>query len=125
MAGNIVPSDYGQLPSADPATAVALPDERGLGALDPEAGGSGQSLGRYMAAVKRYKWIVAGLTIVGTAIGIVATKFIHPVYAAQATVYIQPTSDNRDGGKGQRKGVRKPSLEPVRQLKAPGSKFVL
>ena len=98
MAGNIVPSDFGQLPTADTGTAVALPDERGLGVLDPEATGGGQSLGRYIAAVKRYKWIVLGLTIVGTAIGIVATRFIHPVYSAQATVYIQPTSDNRQAG---------------------------
>ena len=98
MAGNIVPSDYGPLAPAEPGTAVALPDERGLGAVDLEGTGGGPSLGRYVAAVKRYKWIVLGLTILGTAAGIVATKFIHPVYSAQATVYIQPTSDNRQAG---------------------------
>ena len=97
MAGNIEPSDYGQLPATVSSTAVTLPDERGLGVVEPETGG-GLSLGRYIAAVKRYKWIVLGLTIVGTAIGVVATHFIHPVYTAQATVYIQPTSDNRQAG---------------------------
>ena len=98
MAGNIVPSDYGPLAPAQPGTAVALPDERGLGPVDLEGSGGGPSLSRYIAAVKRYKWVVLGLTLFGTAVGIVATKFIHPVYSAQATVYIQPTSDNRQAG---------------------------
>ena len=98
MAGNIVPSDYGPLAPAEPGTAVTLPGERGLGPVDLEGTGGGPSLGRYVAAVKRYKWVVLGLTLFGTAVGIVATKFIHPVYSAQATVYIQPTSDNRQAG---------------------------
>ena len=98
MAGNIVPSDYGQVASTNPGSAIALPDERGLGVVDPEAGGGGQSFSRYLAAVKRYKWIVIGLTVVGTIIGVIATHFIHPVYSAQATVYIQPTSDNSKAG---------------------------
>jgi capsular exopolysaccharide synthesis family protein len=98
MAGNIVPSDYGPLAPAEPGTAVALPDERGLGPVDLEGTGGGPSLGRYVAAVKRYKWVVLGLTLFGTAVGIVATKFIHPVYSAQATVYIQPTSEDPRSG---------------------------
>ncbi len=97
MAGNIVPSEQGRLPTSDPANALAALDDRAVGVADPQTAGA-QSMGRYMAAVKRYKWIVLALTVVGTAGGVVATHYLKPVYAAQATVYIQPGSENRGSG---------------------------
>ncbi|MEJ7811561.1 MAG: polysaccharide biosynthesis tyrosine autokinase [Gemmatimonadaceae bacterium] len=44
---------------------------------------------RYIAAVARYKWLILGLLVLGTAAGIFATRFIEPVYQAKAVVWLQ------------------------------------
>ena len=50
---------------------------------------------RYVAAILRYKWLIAAITICGTSLAVVATRFVSPSYLAQATVWIQ-----RSGGDG-------------------------
>ena len=54
---------------------------------------------RYIAALLRYKWLVALLTIVGAAGGILAGRFIKPVYVAGATIWIeqQPRGQQASG----------------------------
>jgi len=49
--------------------------------------------GRYLAALKRYKWFILGITILGTAAAVVASRFIQPQYTVTATVWIQSPSD--------------------------------
>ncbi len=46
------------------------------------------SVRRYLAAAKRYKWMILIITILGTGAGIVAARFIPLKYRAQATVWI-------------------------------------
>ena len=46
------------------------------------------SLGRYVSALKRYKWLIAIMTLVGVAGGVVATKFITPTYQVDTTIVI-------------------------------------
>ena len=41
-----------------------------------------------MAAVRRYKWLILGLTIVATGLAAVATKFIAPEYEVRATLWV-------------------------------------
>lgn len=97
MAGNIVPSDYARPPMSDAAHSLAPLDERAMAAAESDGAG-GHQFARYFAAIKRYKWIVVALTILGTVGGVVATRFIHPVYAVQATVWIEPPSDRPNSG---------------------------
>ena len=45
-------------------------------------------IGRYVAALRRYKWLLVGLVALGTVAGIGATRFVKPQYDVQATIWI-------------------------------------
>jgi capsular exopolysaccharide synthesis family protein len=49
----------------------------------------------YMASIARHKWIVLAVTLVGTALGIAATRFLPPRYAARAILWIDSSVDER------------------------------
>ncbi len=44
---------------------------------------------RYLAALKRYKWLILTVTALGTAGAVVASRFIKPEYTVTATIWIQ------------------------------------
>lgn len=44
---------------------------------------------RYLAAVFRLKWMVLGVAVLGTAVGMVASRFVKPRYVSQASIWIQ------------------------------------
>lgn len=50
---------------------------------------------RYLAALTRYKWLIAAITIMGSAAGVLATRMMAPEYEAHATLWIAP--DERGG----------------------------
>ena len=70
----------------------------------PAAGAPGDAdalaeLRRYLSAVWRYKWAVAGVTVLGTAAGVAGKMLLPPSYVARATVWIQvPQRPTRDEG---------------------------
>lgn len=53
----------------------------------PPAGGI--KIGRYLAALNRFKWLIALFVVLGAAGGYAATKFIEPEYEVQATIQLQ------------------------------------
>src|SRR5690349_1764020 len=54
---------------------------------------------RYLVAVRRFKWLVVGVTLGATLLGIAGTLFLRPTYAAQATLWIQvPHQQPRETG---------------------------
>lgn len=58
--------------------------------IDPFGGAEGKAdVGRYVAAVLRYRWLVLILTILGAGGGIGLSRILHPKYQAQATIWIQ------------------------------------
>jgi len=92
--GQIQPVSEGEDHSS---LAVAGQTEPGaLGALDmaPPLPEPGIPWGRYVAALRRYKWLMLGIIVVGTAAGVGATKFLTPEYRTTATIYIEPPPDN-------------------------------
>ncbi|HDH02891.1 MAG TPA: hypothetical protein ENH15_01435, partial [Actinobacteria bacterium] len=50
---------------------------------------TGVPWGRYIAALRRYKWLILLATVMGTGAAIVASRFIKPEYTATATIWIQ------------------------------------
>ena len=81
-----------------PAT---MPDARILGdgqqatyELPPDEEESGLDFGRYVAALLRYKWLIAGLGILGLMAGFGVSRLVKPVYEAQATIAIDIASRN-------------------------------
>jgi len=44
---------------------------------------------RYIAALRRYKWLVALVTVTGLGLGVLATRFLKPEYTTKATIWIE------------------------------------
>src|SRR3989441_4534501 len=54
---------------------------------------------RYLAAALRFKWVVLGVTLASTALGVLGALFVKPTYVARATVWVQvPIRPARDEG---------------------------
>lgn len=66
-----------------------LPSGDWNGGLEPEPQPKGPSLGRYLAAIKRFRWLVLLLMALGAAGGVAATRFIEPAYEVQATILLE------------------------------------
>lgn len=72
------------------------------GGLDPYARHGDESLDwrRYAHAVRRYRWLILGLAIVGTAVGFFAGRFLPPHYDVQATLWIQTEQQRQQPNRG-------------------------
>jgi capsular exopolysaccharide synthesis family protein len=67
-----------------------------MGDEDEDKVDQGAKLRRYWAAIKRFRWIIIVLAILGTAAGVAATRLIQPMYEAHGKVWI---ADVNNGGK--------------------------
>ena len=88
-----------QLQPLDPNANVML-DEMAEFAPSPSGSGGAPSspgMGRYWQAVKRFKWIVLALTLLGTAAGMAATRFVAPSYEVRATMQLSEGGGERQG----------------------------
>jgi succinoglycan biosynthesis transport protein ExoP len=74
------------------------------GAAESEAGVDWR---RVLSAVLRFKWLICGVTLLGTTAGFGVARFVRPQYGAQATIWIDATERER-WGQGQDRG-------PIRQ----------
>ena len=54
---------------------------------------------RYLAALRRFQWLIAGCVVVGVAAGFVTTRFVAPEYEVHGTIWI--TLDERHQTPGQ------------------------
>ncbi|MEO9225677.1 MAG: polysaccharide biosynthesis tyrosine autokinase, partial [Gemmatimonadaceae bacterium] len=73
---------------------------------DEAGGGGGATLRRYWAAVKRFRWLIIILAAIGTIAGVVATRFIDPVYEARGALWISDVGTSNNGA------YRPPELLP-------------
>src|SRR5213596_3584804 len=62
------------------------------------------------AAARRYKVLVASVTVVGAFAGLVIGKFLKTVYQAQATIWIQAANQDRDRGAGDQGPIQSAQL---------------
>jgi capsular exopolysaccharide synthesis family protein len=51
------------------------------------------NLGRYVSALRRYKWLIIVMTLIGVVGGVAATQFIKPTYQVDTTVVIGESPD--------------------------------
>ena len=83
----------------EPYQEGAPPSDWGGGGQEAAPEPKGPSLGRYLAAINRFKWLVLLITALGAAGGVFATRFITPEYQVQATILLeQGTGVNGQGG---------------------------
>ncbi len=105
MAGNLVPSKAAEALQAGSGALPAVPDEVGLSFREPPAEG-GVQWGRYLAALRRFRWLILLVALAGTGLSVLATRFLKPEYTATATIWI----DTRDAQEGNSGPIRAPEL---------------
>ena len=102
LPGGLIPMPS-NAPGAPPPAVVAIPV-----AINWQGGGqpAGPDWRRTFAAVWRYKWLIGLTTVVGALAGIVAGQLMHPVYQAQATIWVDQGDPRNPGpawaGRGDR-----------------------
>lgn len=103
MAGNLLPpSDSSAVEPYTGQTAVSVPQAPPLPPMEAEGG---VQLGRYIAAIRRYRWLILAVVVVGTGIGLLATRFIDPVYTVNSTIYIRAPEGGGERQLGESKGL--------------------
>lgn len=93
MSGKMIPSNGPH--SLEPQSEFGLQNGAPYDAPPDES--DGVQWGRYISALKRYRWFMLMVVLLGTGIGIGITRFIEPEYVARSTLMIQ-------GGSGQKSG---------------------
>src|SRR6185503_16385243 len=85
MAHDLVPAR----PESQRADAVGhLARGQVVPATDREPEEESVQIGRYVSALMRYKWLILLIMTVGTVASVAATRFVHPKYQSQATIWI-------------------------------------
>ncbi|MCA1607269.1 MAG: hypothetical protein LC775_17790, partial [Acidobacteria bacterium] len=82
MSSSLVPS--GSSHELDTAQSSGYPQAWSNNAPEPQ----GVPIARYLSAVARHKWLILGLLVLGTAAGVLGTRFLKPVYQATASVWL-------------------------------------
>ena len=85
-----------------PGQTPLAPAEVSTSSLEPYSEPLHQNTGsnnisRLISALRRFRWVIAGLTLLGVAGGIVASRFIKPEYEVSARILIEPPTGNRVG----------------------------
>lgn len=94
MASPLVPA-----PKQEPTTLGAYSgmDSSSLGGGDTSHEAL-KLIQRTVAALRRFRWLILALTLLGLAGGVIATRFIEPEYEVQASVWIETPSPGGRGG---------------------------
>src|SRR5690349_5007343 len=80
VRGPLPPTPAHEAAVADFTYAVPVEEQEGI------------NWSRVMHALRRHKWLVLASTIVGTALGVVATRFVSPQYRVEATLWVDQLS---------------------------------
>jgi polysaccharide biosynthesis transport protein len=90
MAGELYPSNQWVAPMPPPSQTANLPVPTGWGnrnfSSDPR--NRGASWRRYAAAIRRYKWMIAGITAAGALAGLALTRLVQPNYEVRSRIWI-------------------------------------
>jgi capsular exopolysaccharide synthesis family protein len=86
MAANLVP--------ADPNNGIPGPYQPGASwgqqaPVAPPQSSIAEQLGRYIAAVRRYKWLILAIVAVGSSAGFALSKLVQPKYTVQGSILIR------------------------------------
>lgn len=91
MSGHLVSSQPQGLPP-DPHVSITPHLGHAMPMGEPEAREEGVNWGRYISALRRYRWLMLGIVLLGSAAGVVATRFMPPLYKATATIWVESQS---------------------------------
>jgi len=54
------------------------------------------SFERPLSAIRRYRWLMLGVLALSVVVGLVATRYVKPLYEVRATIWIEPTMQRGD-----------------------------
>ncbi len=77
------------------------PQPRWEGTAEHNGAAAQSSRERYLAALRRYKWMMAAVIVLGTALGVAFTRMLSPEYEVHATIWISaetPQGDEQRSG---------------------------
>ena len=101
MSANYIPSNLPVDPSRD-MNAVGFPQAWPAALGQAAAEEPGIPWGRYVAALRRYKWLILAIALVGTGIGFAVSRMTVPEYQVQGTLWIaDPNADTRGPVRGE------------------------
>ena len=83
LTGPLAPTETGSLATVPPG--YPAPDT--LPPLDEQEGGIPWE--RLLAAIKRYKWLVVAVALIGSLLSVLASRFVKPEYSVTSTIYIE------------------------------------
>lgn len=99
MSNELVPQDQPPSPPNALASAQRFTPAPGFDPYSAQPEEGAVDLSRYLAAVKRYSWLVALVTVVSLVGAFFVTKIIPPKYVAKGTIWIQGEgAGNQRGG---------------------------
>lgn len=82
------------LAAATGGTELTAYDAAAAAGMPPRQPPSGKS--RYLAALGRYKWLIAGVSVLGILATAAVTRFVHPKYVAEATIWVEVSGRGDD-----------------------------
>jgi len=92
MSGKLLPQSQ-PTPTGPYSLSAPMPTELGPGRMPAgpgdEEGEAGVPWHRYIAAVRRYKWLILVIVLAGTSLGVVAYRLVPREYEAQATIWVE------------------------------------
>jgi tyrosine-protein kinase Etk/Wzc len=92
--------------AADPPAAVVVPPIPTVPVPLPPEGDDGLDWRRVWNAVRRFRYAILLVTLLGSALGVAATRFLHPLYLAQATIWIDESDHRTTVDKGPIRNTR-------------------
>lgn len=94
MSANYIPSNLPADPSRD-MNAVGFPQAWPASFGQAAVEEPGIPWGRYFSALRRYKWLILAIALVGTGIGFAVSRLTVPEYQTQGTIWIADAKDAR------------------------------
>lgn len=86
-----IPEDSDRLPAPGPDQAGAYSFGRHT---DPEEEGNGLQLGRVLASLRRFKWLLAAMVVLGVAGGVLAYRYVEPEYRVEGAIWVNIEDTN-------------------------------
>lgn len=88
------------VPGGNGASLAGVPTRWRDGASDPGGPPEGGDFTRYLAALRRFKWLIGGTGLVGLLAGVVLARYTKLEYEARATIWVESQPDRVSADQG-------------------------